>query len=61
MDWSILEKKKFKELEHIIAFNGVKAIISDSWKSIEYPINKIRNKKIPVVAGSWKWNCTKII
>ena len=43
------KRKKFKELEHIIAFNVVKAIISDSWKSIEYPINKIRNKKIPVI------------
>ena len=43
------KRKKFKELENIIAFNVVKAIISDSWKSIEYPINKIRNKKIPVI------------
>ena len=42
------KRNKFKELEKIISLNKIKVIISDSWKSLEYPIYKI-NKTIPTM------------
>ena len=42
------KRNKFKELEKLISLNTIKVIISDSWKSLEYPIYKI-NKKIPTM------------
>ena len=43
------KRNKVKELEKIINFQDVKAIISDSWKSLEIPIQKIKNKKLPSI------------
>ncbi len=43
------KRNKLKELENIINFQDVKAIISDSWKSLELPIKKLQNKKIPSI------------
>ncbi len=40
------KRNKYKELEKIVSLNNVKAIISDSWKSFEYPISYLQNKKI---------------
>ena len=42
------KRNKFKELEKIISLNKIKVIISDSWKSLEYPIYKI-NKTTPIM------------
>ena len=41
------KRNKNKELKKIISFHSVKAIISDSWKSLEYPITQLKKKKIP--------------
>ena len=35
------KRNKYKELKKIISFNKVKTIISDSWKSLEYPISNM--------------------
>ena len=40
------KRNKFKELENIIKFQDVKIIISDSWKSLEMPIEKLQNKNL---------------
>ncbi len=40
------KRNKVKELEKIIDFHNVNAIISDSWKSLEIPIQKFQIKKI---------------
>ena len=37
------KRNKVKDLEKIIKFQKVKAIIGDSWKSLELPIQKINN------------------
>ncbi len=43
------KRNKFRELKKINDLSNIKAIISDSWKSIEYPISKFHNKKIPFI------------
>ncbi len=43
------KRNKVRELEKIINFKEVKAIICDSWKSLEVPMKKIKNKKLPYV------------
>ncbi len=43
------KRNKIKELERIINFNDVKAVISDSWKSLEITKNRLKNKKIPSI------------
>ena len=42
-------RNKVRELEKIIKFKEVKAIICDSWKSLELPIKKLLHKKIPSI------------
>ena len=42
------KRNKFRELKKIIDLQNIKAIICDSWKSIEYPIEKLRNKNFPI-------------
>ncbi len=42
------KRNKFRTIKEILKFQKVKAIISDSWKSIEYPIFKLKNKNIPI-------------
>ena len=41
------KRNKFRELKKIIELHHIKAVISDSWKSIEYPVSKFKNKKLP--------------
>ena len=43
------KRNKFRELKKINDLRNIKAIISDSWKSIEYPISKFNNNKIPFI------------
>ncbi len=43
------KRNKFRELEKIINFKEVKAIICDSWKSFEIPSKKLKNKKLPLI------------
>ena len=43
------KKNKAKELEKIINFREVKAIICDSWKSLEAPLLKFKNKNLPYI------------
>ena len=43
------KRNKFRELKKINDLRNIKAIISDSWKSIEYPIAKFNNNKIPFI------------
>ena len=43
------KRNKVKELEKIISFQNVKVIISDSWKSLEMPINKLQIKRPPSI------------
>ena len=42
------KRNKYRELKKIIEIKKIKAIITDSWKSIEYPISKINNKDYPI-------------
>ena len=42
-------RNKVRELEKIINFNEVKAIICDSWKSVELPIKKFKNINLPFI------------
>ena len=43
------KRNKVKELEKIINFKNVKAIICDSWKSLEIPLQKFKNKNLPFI------------
>ena len=43
------KRNKFRELKKIIDLQNIKAVISDSWKSIEYPISNLNNNKIPFI------------
>ena len=43
------KKNKVSELEKIINFKKVKAIIADSWKSIEGPVKKFKNKRLSYI------------
>ena len=42
------KRNKFRELKKINDLRKIKAIICDSWKSIEYPILKLKNKNFPI-------------
>lgn len=44
------KRQKTKELIKIINSNYVKAIIAESWKSLEYPILKLKKTKIPLLS-----------
>ncbi len=44
------KRNKFRELQKIINLQNVKVIISDSWKSLELPINFLKKKKIPIIS-----------
>ena len=43
------KRNKVRELEKIINFKEVKAIICDSWKSLEVPIKKFKNINLPFI------------
>ena len=43
------KRNKVRELEKIIDLKKVKAIICDSWKSVEIPIQKFKNKNLPYI------------
>ncbi len=43
------KRNKIRELEKIINFKEVKAIICDSWKSLEVPIKKFKNINLPFI------------
>ena len=43
------KRNKVRELEKIINLKDVKAIISDSWKSLEIPLQKFKSKKLPFI------------
>ncbi len=43
------KRNKAKELEKIISFQNVQAIICDSWKSFEIPLKKFKGKKLPSI------------
>ena len=43
------KRNKLRELEKIISFQDIEAIICDSWKSIELPIKKLKNKNLPSI------------
>ncbi|MDA9748549.1 glycosyltransferase family 4 protein [Pelagibacteraceae bacterium] len=42
------KRNKYRELKKIIELKKIKAIITDSWKSIEYPVSKINSKDYPI-------------
>ncbi len=42
-------RNKARELEKIINFGQVKVIICDSWKSLEIPSKKLKNKNVPLI------------
>ncbi len=43
------KRNKAKELEKIIKLKNVSVVISDSWKSLEIPLKKLKNKKFPSI------------
>ena len=43
------KRNKARELEKIINLKEVKAIICDSWKSLEVPVQKFKNKRLPFI------------
>ena len=43
------KRNKLKELKNILKYQDVKVIISDSWKSLEIPMQKMQNKKLPSI------------
>ena len=43
------KRNKARELEKIINLKEVKAIICDSWKSLEIPVKKFKNKRLPFI------------
>ncbi len=44
------KRKKFNELKKICSSNKIHAIITDSWKSLELPINFLKEKNIPIIS-----------
>ncbi len=44
------KRNKVRELEKIVNLQDLKVIISDSWKSLELPINFLKKKKIPIIS-----------
>ena len=43
-------RKKFNELKKIHVSSKIDAVISDSWKSLEVPIDFLKKNKIPVIS-----------
>ena len=43
-------RKKFNELKKIHGLSKIDAVISDSWKSLEVPIDFLKKNKIPVIS-----------
>ena len=43
------KRKKYNELKKICSSNKIHAVITDSWKSLELPINFLKQKKIPII------------
>ena len=43
-------RKKFNELKKIHSLSKIDAVISDSWKSLEVPIDFLKKNKIPVIS-----------
>ena len=44
------KRKKFNQLKNICSSNNIEAVITDSWKSLELPINFLKEKKIPIIS-----------
>ena len=44
------KRKKFNELKKIHVSSKIDAVISDSWKSLEVPIDFLKKNKIPVIS-----------
>ena len=44
------KKIKFNQLKNICSSNNIEAVITDSWKSLELPINFLKEKKIPIIS-----------
>ena len=44
------KRKKFNQLKNICVSNNIEAVITDSWKSLELPINFLKEKKIPIIS-----------
>ena len=44
------KRKKFIQLKKICSVNKIEVVIADSWKSLEIPINFLKEKKIPVIS-----------
>ena len=44
------KRKKFNQLKKICSVNKIDAVISDSWKSLELPINFLKENKIPIIS-----------
>ena len=44
------KRNKFNQLKNICSSNNVEAVITDSWKSLELPINFLKEKKIPIIS-----------
>ena len=43
------KRNKLREIEKLMDFQEIKAVISDSWKSLELPMKKMQNKKLPSI------------
>ncbi len=44
------KRKKFNQLKKICNANKIDVVISDSWKSLELPINFLKENKIPIIS-----------
>ena len=44
------KRKKFNQLKKICSVNKIDAVISDSWKSLELPINFLKENRIPIIS-----------
>ena len=44
------KRNKFNQLKNICSSNNIEAVITDSWKSLELPINFLKEKKIPIIS-----------
>ena len=44
------KRNKFNQLKNICSSNNIEAVITDSWKSLEWPINFLKEKKIPIIS-----------
>ena len=44
------KRKKFNQLKQICSVSKIDVVITDSWKSLEIPINFLKEKKIPIIS-----------